>query len=306
MPKTKSIFKTPAGRERMQQLYERFLEQLPPPTARTSVPTRHGSTNVLSFGAADAPPLLCFHGALAGAPHALGELRGLLDHYRVIAPDIVGQSVASAEVRPAFDAEGFGGWAQDVMDGMGLSHAHVLGVSWGGAVAMQLAVHAPQRVDRLVLLVPAGLVSGSVWQALVKFGWPMLRWKLRPTPRNLKAMLGANFTTFDPLWAEFMEEAFRSVTIDFSAPPLLEPEDLRGFEGPTMIVGAEHDVSFPGAALVERAREVFPNLAEAHVIEGSKHCPPFDDEFRAWLSGTIDGFLTPDADAKTSATAAVG
>ncbi len=306
MSKTKSIFKTPAGRERMQQLYERFLELLPEPTARTSVPTRHGPTNVLCFGPAEAPPLLCIHGALAGAPHALGEVRGLLDHYRVIAPDVIGQSVASAEVRPAFDAEGFGGWIQDVMDGMGISRAHVLGVSWGGAVAMQLAIHAPQRIDRLVLLVPGGLVSGSAWQALIKFGWPMLRWKLRPTPRNLKAMLAANFTTFDPLWAEFMEEAFRSVTIDFSAPPLLKPEDLRGFERPTMIVGAEHDMSFPGAALVKRAREVFPNLAETHVIEGSKHCPPFDDEFRAWLSGTIMEFLERDAGAQVEATAAAG
>ncbi|MEM6292031.1 MAG: alpha/beta hydrolase [Myxococcota bacterium] len=286
------IIKSPEGRARMEAFYERFLARLPAPTERTSITTRHGSTNVLTFGPAEAPPLLVLHGALAGAPHALGELRGLLDRYRVVAPDIVGQSVASAPTRPAFDAAGFGGWAMDVLDAMKLERAHVLGVSWGGAVAMQLAQHAPDRVDRLALLVPAGLVSGSAWQGLTKVAWPMLRWKLRPTDANLRSMLAANFTTFEPLWTEFMAEALASVRIDFTAPPLATPEAFAGFTRPTMVVAAEHDVSFPGSALLERAALVFPNLVRTELLEGSKHCPPFDDEFRDWLASAVDAFLS--------------
>ena len=301
MTRTSSIFRSPDARERMRQLYDRFVERLGRPPERTTIQTRHGATNVLSYGRADAPPVLLFHGALAGAPHALFEIRGLFDRYRVIAPDVIGQSVASAEVRPAFDAEGFGGWSQDLMDGLGLSRAHVMGVSWGGAIALSMATHAPQLIDRLVLLVPAGLVGGSAWQAIIKAGWPMLRWKVRPSQKNLEAMLRSNFTTLDPLWVEFMTEAFRSVKIDFKAPPLVQPEDLRGFDRPTLVIGAEHDLSFPGAALMKRAPELFGSRVETHMLSGSKHCPPFEDEFRGWLCETVESFLEREQDTRAAA-----
>ncbi len=292
MTRTTGIFRDPAARERMQGHYDRFLARLPEPAERTTVPTRHGDTHVVSWGPPDAPPLLCLHGAVAGAPHAVYEIRGLMSDYRIIAPDIVGQSVASAEVRPAFDAEGFGGWADDLMDGLSLPRAHVLGVSWGGAVALQIAVHAPQRIDRLALLVPASLVSGSAWRAFIEMGWPMLRWRLRPTRAHLESMLRATLTTLDPLWVDFMGDAFTSVKMDFSAPPLVKTEELARFDRPTMVIAAEHDLSFPGAALLRRARQVFPNLTEAHLIEGSKHCPPFEEEFRGWLCARLEEFLS--------------
>jgi pimeloyl-ACP methyl ester carboxylesterase len=67
----------------------------------------------------------------------------------------------------AFDAPGIGGtdlpsfprslpalarFAVGVLDAVGLARAHVLGVSFGGLVAQQLAVILPDRVDRLVLV----------------------------------------------------------------------------------------------------------------------------------------------------------
>ncbi|WP_199035546.1 3-oxoadipate enol-lactonase [Glycomyces salinus] len=39
----------------------------------------------------------------------------------------------------------------DLLDGLGIERAHVVGVSLGGATAMRLAVRDPDRVDRLVL-----------------------------------------------------------------------------------------------------------------------------------------------------------
>lgn len=43
------------------------------------------------------------------------------------------------------------------IDELGLDHVDVVGVSFGGWVAAELAVHAPTRVSNLVLLAPAGL-----------------------------------------------------------------------------------------------------------------------------------------------------
>jgi pimeloyl-ACP methyl ester carboxylesterase len=45
----------------------------------------------------------------------------------------------------------------DVMDELGLDRPHVVGASFGGWIAAELAVAAPHRIGSLVLLAPAGL-----------------------------------------------------------------------------------------------------------------------------------------------------
>jgi len=45
----------------------------------------------------------------------------------------------------------------DVMDALGLDRPHVVGASFGGWIAAELAVVAPHRIGSLVLLSPAGL-----------------------------------------------------------------------------------------------------------------------------------------------------
>jgi len=41
------------------------------------------------------------------------------------------------------------------------------------------------------------------------------------------------------------------------------------------VLANEHDRVFPAEALIQRARELFPNLVDAGVIPGYKHVPPF-------------------------------
>jgi pimeloyl-ACP methyl ester carboxylesterase len=45
----------------------------------------------------------------------------------------------------------------DVLDALGLDRPHVVGASFGGWLAAELAVAAPHRIGSLVLLAPAGL-----------------------------------------------------------------------------------------------------------------------------------------------------
>jgi 4,5:9,10-diseco-3-hydroxy-5,9,17-trioxoandrosta-1(10),2-diene-4-oate hydrolase len=44
------------------------------------------------------------------------------------------------------------------MTALGIEHAHLVGNSYGGAVAMRIAMNRPDRVDRLVLMAPGGVL----------------------------------------------------------------------------------------------------------------------------------------------------
>ncbi|MBX3252330.1 MAG: alpha/beta hydrolase [Myxococcales bacterium] len=288
----RSMFKNAEARVRMASWYDRFHARIPSPTASRVVQTRFGDTHVLVGGPDDAPPVVVLHGALASSAHALVELAPLLERFRLHAVDVIGQSVKSADARPRVDNDDYGHWLADVLDGLELSCARVVGISWGGFASIRLAAAHPARIEKLALLVPAGLVGSPAWDGWVRVGWPMTKYVLFPSEARLRAFMKNLLTTPDDReWVGFLGDAFRAYNLSMKVPALARPEDLSAFTAPTLVLAADRDASFPGAALLQRAREVFPNLAESELIPNCNHCPPTTDDFRAWLAQRIGAFL---------------
>ncbi|MGE0233109.1 MAG: alpha/beta fold hydrolase [Flavobacteriaceae bacterium] len=112
--------------------------------------------HLLEAGAPDAPPVVLLHGA---SGNALDQMRGLGEvlsrSYRVIAFDRPGLGYSarppSAELStPAAQAR----LCVAALTRMGVEKAVVVGHSWGGAMALALALDYPDRVGGLVLLAP--------------------------------------------------------------------------------------------------------------------------------------------------------
>lgn len=284
------MFKDDAAKARIREWFDTFRAAIPCPTESRVLETPEGRTHVLVAGPADGPPLVCFHGALASSAHLLPELAGLVASHRVYAVDVVGQSVMSEDRRIDVRDGSYGAWARHVLEALRLRRAAVLGVSWGGFVALQAARAAPERVSALVLVVPAGIVAGPVWAGFTEIGWPLLLYRLAPSPARLHRLVGALFTGQDERWTSYLGDAFLSYRLDMRVPPLATPEQLAAYRGPVLVLGGDADVHFPGAALAARARELFPQ-AEAEVLAGCKHSPPTDEAFRAENAARIGAFL---------------
>lgn len=130
-------------------------------------------------------PVLLIHGSGPGVSAwanwrlvlpALGQQR------RVIAPDMVGFGYTD---RPAGARYDMGTWVQqalDLMDALELERADVVGNSFGGGLALALAIRAPQRVRRLVLMGSVG-VPFSITPGLDSV------WGYQPTLANMRALL---------------------------------------------------------------------------------------------------------------------
>lgn len=287
------MFKSPEARAVVAGWYERFLARVKTPTERRTVPTRFGDAHVLVGGPEGAPPLVLLHGAMASSAHAVAELEGLLARFRVYAVDVVGQSVMSADQRPPVKDDSYGRWLAEVMDGLGLPRAHVVGVSWGGFVAARLAALAPERVVRLALLVPAGLVTGPLVAGFLGVGLPMTMYLLRPSEARLEKFVANLLTTKDDDWKRFLGDSFLSYDMaGMKVPALAKDGEFARLAAPVLVIGADKDLSFPGAQLVARAKALFPTLVDTEVIKDCNHCPPTTPEFRAWLSERLTRFLT--------------
>lgn len=286
-----TLFKNEAAKARMVGWFERFRARLPEGIESRTVTTSFGRTHLLVGGPQGAPPLLISHGAMATSAHALVELAGLLARYRVYAVDVIGQSVMSEDTRLRVDDDSHGRWLVEVMNALSLQKTRVLGVSWGGFVSIRLAVVAPERIEKLSLLVPAGVVQGSWWHGMRRMGWPMTRYLLSPSPKTLEAFVENLLTTRDDDWKAYLGDSFLSYDVQkMKVPALAKVEELKALTCPVQVIAAEDDVSFPGTALLARARVLFPTLADAMLLPGSKHCPPTTDEFRSRLSAMVGEF----------------
>lgn len=108
----------------------------------------------------------------AGSPvlliHGLGYARWgwepliplLAERHRVISFDNRGIGASSVPPGPYTAAE-MAGDALAVLDAAGVERAHVVGTSLGGMVAQELALAAPERVDRLVLIATTPGATGG-------------------------------------------------------------------------------------------------------------------------------------------------
>ena len=286
---TSTLFRSDASRSAIERAYERLLEDTPQARPHR-VPTRFGETHMLVAGPEHAPPLVVLHGAFANSAMAIREAHPLLDQFRVYALDVIGQSVKSADVRLRGDGNDHADWLLDVLAALQLSQAHFLGASAGGFIARTLAERAPERIDRLVLLVPAGIVKTPLLRGMSKSGIPMLLYRTMGNRAALARLVDSILTAPDQQLKEYLGAAFRHYRLDIAVPPLGTPEALLGFRRPTLVIAASDDITAPGAALLERARELFPH-ATFDLLANCKHIPPTDDASRAKLCGRIARFL---------------
>ena len=286
-----TIFKSSQAKATILGWQDRFRARIGRPLESRQLQTRFGPTHALLCGPEDAPPIVLLHGAMASSAHALLEVASLADRYRVIALDIIGQSPLSAEVRPDVNGLAYGEWLIDCLDALELPSVRVLAASWGGFVALRAAALAPERIQKLSLIVPAALVQGSGWDGFTKCGLPMLLYQLSPSPARRDRFLQNLFTTMDPDWVAYLGDAFLAYKMDLRPPRLVRDGELAALAAPVQVFGAEQDVSFPGAPLLDRARQVFPNLVAAELLTGSKHTPSFDPEDRCRLTAKIATFM---------------
>lgn len=91
-----------------------------------------------------------------------GDVAAYSRQYRVYAVDLPGEPGKSAPNRPAWDGPAYAEWLEDVLDALKIEKATLLGLSQGGWAALKFAVYQPQRVEKLVLLNPAGIAPDKL------------------------------------------------------------------------------------------------------------------------------------------------
>src|SRR5512133_747028 len=96
-------------------------------------------------------PWLVLSNSLGSRPEMWdAQIPAFTEHYRVLRYDTRGHGRSDVPPGP-YALSDFGHDVLALLDAMHIDRAHYCGLSMGGATGMWLGVHAPQRIDRLVL-----------------------------------------------------------------------------------------------------------------------------------------------------------
>lgn len=224
-------------------------------------------------------PVILLHGAGAGAVTWYPSINTISRNFQVIAPDIVGYGESDKPDAP-YNRSYFSAWLKDFMKELSISKAHIVGLSQGGAIALQFAIENAEMVEKLVLVDAAGL------GAKVSF-WPLIGtiW-MNSFPSSMANRFNSPYILHKPvnrdpnhsnysisvLKSKGGKKAFKQGR--GTAVSKIPEELLKQIENETLIIWGKDDKLFP-VEYGEAAAKIIPK-AKLHVIQDAGHLPLMD------------------------------
>lgn len=203
------------------------------------------------------PPLMLLHG---GGPGASGlsnysrNIAALAADFRLIVPDLVGYGQSD---KPELSGPRFAIYAKGMLgllDALGIEKAHVVGNSLGGGAAIKMVLDAPERIGKLVLMGPAGLLAPSTPVPTIGIR-QIMGFYAGDGPSREKMQAFLQTMIYDPafLTEALIDERYAAAThpdllanppLGKGGPPPVEAlwkEDLAGIDHDTLILWGRED-----------------------------------------------------------------
>jgi pimeloyl-ACP methyl ester carboxylesterase len=276
--------------------YDDTLSLSPITFEAVDVPTPYGMTHVLVAGRADAPAVVALHGKHCSSTMWLELSPVFTAKHRAYLVDSVGELGRSVATRMMHGRQDVLTWLDAVLDGLGLDRCALVGLSNGGFLGATYAMSRPERVERLMLLSPAGVISG------IRFSW----WR-----DALVLALSNNRAKFERFWfSHYVNSQPSPVRQKFDRQFLVGSEGMRmpvrdvfvhkysrkrlsTLAMPVQCVFAAQDVIYDGARTAARAEKVLPS-ARVELLEDCGHMMTFDR--LSAISALVGEFLRAESD----------
>jgi len=210
---------------------------------------------------ADAPVMTHLHGFGLSGRYLLPTAQLLADEFHTYVPDLPGFG-RSGKPKDPLDVPDLAHAAARFLDDRGVEKTSLVGNSMGCPVICEFAYHYPERLERAILVSPAGGIAN---QPLRRAVGQLARDGGRE-PRKMITVATPDYLRFG------VPSTFRMFRALTQYPTL---ERLLELEIPTLVVMGSRDPLLPGAARVQEVAGMTDNHVLAVVIEGAAHAINF-------------------------------
>lgn len=288
-----SRFRNADGRRRFDRAYDEALGAWPVPRTQIDVPTRFGTTRVNSCGSATGTPIVLLHAMFMSSVSWLPNVVALGERHPIFAIDTICDAGLSVQEQPISGGVELSLWLDDVLAGLELDRAHLVGLSYGSWLAINQARRSPERVASATAIEPPGVIT----RGKVKIMWEMVRAGVVRSDRALERLtriLGNGEPPPAPLFA-VMAAAFRDFKVVQPFAERLDDDQLRSIAVPVLLLFGELSPMCQARRAVDRARRLIPDV-DAEIVPGTAHTPPIESpelinrKVLAFIDG-VDGRL---------------
>lgn len=240
------------------------------------------------------PPLLLLHGGISDHREWSRQLEGLSDAFTVVAWDTPGCG-QSSDPSESFRMPDFADCLAAFIRALGLESPHILGLSWGSTLALELYRRSPGIPRTLVLTAAYAGWAGSLPPAVVAERLETsLRDLVLPPEQYVRTWIPTLFTERAPV--EMVDDFVASLSTFHPAGvrtmlTAMAEADLRDvlpkIDVPTLLLYGEEDVRSPlsvaeelNAQIPDSTLVVMPGVGHQSNVEAADR---FNDEVRSFL-----------------------
>ena len=254
--------------------------------------------HVRDSGPKAAPAVILLHGFGASLHTWEPWARALSASHRVIRFDLPGSGLSPPDATGNYTDARSLQLVTALMDELGIRRASLIGHSMGGRIAWWVAAHAPDRVEKLVLISPDGFASpgfdygrapevpGTL--ALMRYALPeaLLRMSLKPAYANPAVLTDEVSTRYHDLL--LAPGARGAMLARMRQTVLTDPVPwLKQITAPTLLLWGDQDAMIPFANSADYLGAM-PN-AKFVALPGIGHIPHEEDPVRALAA--VQAFL---------------
>ena len=211
----------------------------------------------------DAPTMMHVHGFGLSGRYLLPTAELLRDEFHTVVPDLPGFGRSDRSPEP-LDVPDLAHAAARFLDDRGVETATLVGNSMGCPVICEFAYHYPERIDRAILVSPAGGLHNQPLRRAVR---QLAVDGLREPPRMARVATPDYLRFGVPSTVRMFRALTRYPSLD----------RLLALRIPTLVVIGSRDPLMPGPARVREVAQQTDNHVLAVVIEGAAHAINFSN-----------------------------
>lgn len=283
MPDKLRQFWSPELEAEFMAAYDAAMQQWPVPYDDLFVTTTFGSTHVVTSGPLHADPVVLLNPGGGSATIWSRNVEPLSQHYRTYAVDVIGEMNKSVPILPIRNHSEFRQWMSELLDGLQIQSAHIIGNSNGGFFTLETVFLLPSRTKKVVLISPAATFV-QMWNWWLRLLIPahMIAPLLRSERmvQRAYALLWQGYLR-DPAYARLKSIAvvagyprYRPTKNTF-APHVFKDAELRQIQAPVLLLIGDHEVIYKPDRVIQRATRLLSNL-EAEIVPNANHCAQYN------------------------------
>ena len=281
-------FPDAAAEARFRTAYAEGMARLPEPAGTPVVPTDFGRVHVHHFGSDPRTPLVLLPGRSGSAAMWAPNLPAWAAQRTVHAIEVLGEAGLSVQEREIRDADDQAAWLAATLSGLGLERAHLVGVSFGGWLAVNLALHGSPAVASLSLIDPA-YVFGRFPLKIILASLATLPAAPAFVRNRMLSWISGGAPVEDEPIARVIAAAMREFRLGVPPPTYPSDDALRGLHVPTLaLIAGRSEIHHPRKAY-ERARSLLPDV-QAELWPGATHA--ITGEFAAEVNNRVLEFVS--------------